>query len=59
MRLSARDLCELTFGHGEILDHDVGPNVAQPKPRQQGLDLAPVVSTRGKTAANSPEQDVL
>ena len=54
-----RDLYELTLGHGEILDHGVGPDVAQPKPRQQGLDLAPIVSTRAKAAANSPEQDVL
>jgi hypothetical protein len=59
LRLSARDLYELTLGHGEILDHGVGPNVVQPKPRQQGLDLVPVVSTRAKAAANSPEQDVL
>ena len=54
-----RDLYELTLGHGEILDHGVGPYVAQPKPHQQGLDLASVASTRAKAAANAPEQDVL
>jgi hypothetical protein len=54
-----RDLYELTLGHREILDHGVGPNVAQPKPRQHSLDLAPVVSTPAKARANSPEQDVL
>jgi len=60
LRLSARAISTSWRSAMERSSTTVsGPTSLSPSRRQQGLDLAPVVSARAKPAANTPEQDFL